>query len=790
MYFRLMQFCERALLAAFALIMITCTGCGKSKESNLMLHLAFNEGSGAAAKDSAENLSDTEVHYRFTHAAYMENREPEWRKNGISKGSLLFDGSSTWLEYGSEEICVSGDAFSINVWVAPRAFEWDDPNAAKNGNAQLTAIVSQYDKAKKQGFLLGYQRFGRLCFEIGTGDEWITLWGEGENLKKYEWNQVTAVFDGKNGQICLYLNGERIASEWIAMESKISPAENKKLLVGKNSEAEQIAAGTFHMFAGLMDELKLYNKVLNEEEITMQDAPEIAYEDIGLVNLLTDDIYKPQYHGGPYQHWMNEPHAPVYYNGMYHLFYQSNMIGTYWRNISWGHLVSKDMVNWQPIKEAITPQENSVVPDGVWSGGATLDKNGVPLLFFTAGNDSFAKDGLISNQNVGVAYPADLSDPYLTEWIVCDKLAIQQEAGQGRAGEFRDSHIWKEGDTWCLLLCTGSTKSRGGSAILYESKTLELKPDGTVDMDWNYMGPVYELENPSGLYGTSWELPILIPLTNEAGTIRKYIFMISPAPAATADNKVYYFIGDFNVETGKFTPDEKFDNQPGLLDYGCNVFTGPSVFIDPVSGDVCVFSIMQDQRNGAEQGSSGWAHNVGLTRKLWLNDDGTDAKIAPIDALHNQEEDVLVDAKNLTLQQANDELKKVEGDLLYIRAVLTPNSQNEFGIRVKSDGKRNMTFFTYSPKEGKIFGDTKNKGSEASTNSVSGALALEDGKLSIEIYIDRSLVEAFFNDTKAISMRSYGDYEAQGVELFSDGELTVESLYAAKIKSIYKETEK
>ena len=459
MYFRLMQFCERALLAAFALIMITCTGCGKSKESNLMLHLAFNEGSGAAAKDSAENLSDTEVHYRFTHAAYMENREPEWRKNGISKGSLLFDGSSTWLEYGPEEICVSGDAFSINVWVAPRAFEWDDPNAAKNGNAQLTAIVSQYDKAKKQGFLLGYQRFGRLCFEIGTGDEWITLWGEGENLKKYEWNQVTAVFDGKNGQICLYLNGERIASEWIAMESKISPAENKKLLVGKNSEAEQIAAGTFHMFAGLMDELKLYNKVLNEEEITMQDAPEIAYEDIGLVNLLTDDIYKPQYHGGPYQHWMNEPHAPVYYNGMYHLFYQSNMIGTYWRNISWGHLVSKDMVNWQPIKEAITPQENSVVPDGVWSGGATLDKNGVPLLFFTAGNDSFAKDGLISNQNVGVAYPADLSDPYLTEWIVCDKLAIQQEAGQGRAGEFRDSHIWKEGDTWCLLLCTGSTKS-------------------------------------------------------------------------------------------------------------------------------------------------------------------------------------------------------------------------------------------------------------------------------------------------------------------------------------------
>ena len=82
---------------------------------------------------------------------------------------------------------------------------------------------------------------------------------------------------------------------------------------------------------------------------------------------------------------MNEPHAPVYYNGMYHLFFQQNMVGTYWRNISWGHLVSEDMVSWRPVKEAITPMENTVVPDGVWSGGAALDVNGVPVLFFTAG---------------------------------------------------------------------------------------------------------------------------------------------------------------------------------------------------------------------------------------------------------------------------------------------------------------------------------------------------------------------------------------------------------------------
>lgn len=140
----------------------------------------------------------------------------------------------------------------------------------------------------------------------------------------------------------------------------------------------------------------------------------------------------------------------------------------------------------------------------------------------------------------------------MTDWIICDKLAIQQTEGQGRPGEFRDAHIWKEGGIWCMLVCTGSMESEGGSAILYETETLEVKSDGTIDMDWKYIGPVYEMENQPMTYGTSWELPILLPLTNKAGTITKYIFMISPAPAGLADNKVYYFIGDFDVETGKF----------------------------------------------------------------------------------------------------------------------------------------------------------------------------------------------------------------------------------------------
>ena len=41
----------------------------------------------------------------------------------------------------------------------------------------------------------------------------------------------------------------------------------------------------------------------------------------------------------------------------YHLFFQSNSIGTYWRNICWGHLISDDMVNWKDHGEILNSSQ-------------------------------------------------------------------------------------------------------------------------------------------------------------------------------------------------------------------------------------------------------------------------------------------------------------------------------------------------------------------------------------------------------------------------------------------------
>lgn len=775
------------LILALALTLTACGGVGKK---DLLLHLTFDEGSGVTVKDASGHLPDVDMNYEFAHAAYMDSQEPQWREKGISGGCLLLDGTSTYVPYKRNDITVSGKALTVQVWIAPRMFEWDDPHAADNGTDAPTGLVSQSDKANRQGFLLGYERFGRLTFQAGTGDEWLTVWSNGDNLSKYAWNLVTATFDSEAGEMCLYLNDTLVASRSVPAGAEIVGAK-KTLVVGRNIEAERLTAGFLNVASGYIDECKLYSAAMTGEEIAKYynsvDVPEIEFSEIWLQNILGEDYTRPQFHGGPYQFWMNEPHAPVYYNGMYHLFYQANMTGSYWRNICWGHLVSEDLVNWKPVKEAIVPTEGSVVPDGVWSGGATLDANGVPLLFFTAGNDDFRSvEGLISNQNIGVAYPADLSDPELTDWVICDELAIIQKQGQGRTGEFRDPHIWKEGDAWCMLICSGSTASKGGTALLYTTDILEKQDDGTVAMDWQYRGPVYEMENQSALYGTSWELPIILPVTNQAGTITKYFFEISPAPASIADNKVYYWLGDFDLETGKFTPDEEFQGEPHLLDYGPNVFTGPSCLVDPVSGNTYMFSIMQDQRGAAEQGASGWAHSVGLARRIWLNDEGTDLMVAPIDALETLEEQVLIQEENLTLEAANELLAKVDEDMLHIQLVADVSAAQEFGINLKQGGKWDCTTYRYNVAEELIYGMTENKGEGAKSKSVSGKLPNRDGKLEMDIYVDRSLVECFLNKYKAISLRAYTEEkDSHKIDLSAQGDVTIEYLHVASMGSIF-----
>ena len=187
-------------IALACMLLMSSAPAETPPQDGVILHLSFDEGQGSVVYDESGHLQAADVQYQYLTPAYTDPMDPQWRRTGVEGGSLLFDGCSTYISYPQEEICVSGSALSVSVWVAPRAFEWDDPNGEFSGNAHLTAIAGQYYKDADQGFLLGYQRFGRLCFEVGVGDDWFTLWADDERLVRNEWNHVAAVFDGAEGR--------------------------------------------------------------------------------------------------------------------------------------------------------------------------------------------------------------------------------------------------------------------------------------------------------------------------------------------------------------------------------------------------------------------------------------------------------------------------------------------------------------------------------------------------------------------------------------------------------------
>nr|WP_100407052.1 glycoside hydrolase family 32 protein [Bacillus solitudinis] len=99
--------------------------------------------------------------------------------------------------------------------------------------------------------------------------------------------------------------------------------------------------------------------------------------------------YRNQFHFSPEANWMNDPNGMVYYEGEYHLFYQYHPYGTTWGPMHWGHAVSEDLVHWEHLPIALSPDENGQIFSGSavvdWNNTAGFGKEAMVAIFTHAG---------------------------------------------------------------------------------------------------------------------------------------------------------------------------------------------------------------------------------------------------------------------------------------------------------------------------------------------------------------------------------------------------------------------
>lgn len=776
-----------------------------TEESSLLAHYGFDEGSGSNTEEqvSGRSLVINNVFSEGNQSILLKPAtEPLWRK-GVKGNCLYMDGTSNYIE-DTAFANIADNSITVAGWVAPRVFE---NNFRPEG---LTCIVGKGDVELSEGWLLGYGYLGTWGFKVAlsspeTGEYFTAAFYDPVNyLPLYEWSHVAASYDADMGRICLYLNGEvvyeQIYEEYAGL--KMVPASDP-LRVGKYISPATVYGLDCNLVAGLLDEVYIYGEQLTHAEVKALYAdrdsinhPVCAYADVMLDSSVYEgDRYRPQYHAIPPGMWMNEPHAAMYYNGYYHLFYQSNPNGPYWAQIRWGHWVSRDMVHWEYVKEAVLPTKD-ICPDGVWTGGSVIGPDGTPWLIITAGTTSTTYSG----QNIAFAHCADPSDPYLQDWVVEDTVAIVQEPGIGKKNQFRDPFVWKDDGIYYMMVGSGVEGQNHGGALFFTSEDMR---------DWEFHNYVFKSEAEEA--GIHWECIQLLPVSTRDGSMQKYVFFLTPQYAA-ADRTVecYYWIGSFDKVSKKFVPDEGF-SEPRLMDYGYGIYTGQTGFTYLTEEDVAAGKTYEQGRTvlfaiaqGKEPGTmhdfySGWAHNAALPLDLYLSADGHSLEIEPIPELNSLREETLYEqpAGSMSMEQANAAISEIRGDLLEIEMTLSlenAGADYDAGLYVRYNPYHNSlnqterTGIIFS--SGGVYIDRSQTSRYVTTLSNSHVWQNADKQFSVRVFMDRSMLEVYIDGKVSFTSRMYPMYEdSDYLKFFANGcTLTVSGLKIYRMGSAYSDT--
>ena len=317
-----------------------------------------------------------------------------------------------------------------------------------------------------------------------------------------------------------------------------------------------------------------------------------------------------QYHFEPAKGWMNDPNGLVYFNGMYHAFFQHNPHAPVWGPMHWGHAVSKNLIDWEELPIALYPDQVYEMREGgggCYSGCAVV-RGDVLYLIYTSVSDALGQTQSVAASRDGIHFEKYENNP-----------VIRRFPADGSAN-FRDPKITEIDGMYYMVV--GSGKDGTGRILLYTSANL---------LDWEYVGVLFEGKE----YGSVIECPDLFALGD------RYVLMFSN----TATHSAEFIVGCFDGRS--FTPVTFHKPEAGPY------FYAPQTFLDP-SGRRILIGWLYNWKKALDKGAE-YAGALTIPREVTLSPDGT-LRIFPVSEaeglLTQEDEAVEIKSQKITMHPA------------------------------------------------------------------------------------------------------------------------------------------
>lgn len=305
---------------------------------------------------------------------------------------------------------------------------------------------------------------------------------------------------------------------------------------------------------------------------------------------ISHSTWRLNYHIQPNTGLLNDPNGFSYFDGKWHIFYQSFPMGPVHGLKSWHHLTSCDLMNWEDLGLALLP-DTQYDSHGVYSGSA-LPVNQQLFLMYTGNVRD--KDWNRQTYQLGAWMDKDNTIQKIEKPLIIKPDEYTEH--------FRDPQVFKYNDEF-LCVIGAQDLNKHGKVVFFKSKDLE---------NWTLQG---ELQFTKETLGYMVECPNFVFVDG------KPVLLFCPQGLdKTVKNykNIYpnmYVIGDtFDVERVTMENVSPFENlDEGFDVYATQAFNAPD-------GRVLEISWIGLPDISYPSDTEEWAHCLSLVKELSIKD--------------------------------------------------------------------------------------------------------------------------------------------------------------------------